>query len=57
MKLGQLEELALHGGLGDYLLFAPRDSLISANREGFISLPGEEEQELPIFLILSFFFN
>lgn len=42
--LGQ--QLALsYFGLRDYLLFAPRTSLISANKEGIISLPGEKNQK------------
>ena len=34
-----------HLGLRDYLLFAPRTSLISANKEGIISLPGKLNEE------------
>ena len=36
----------LHRGLGDYLLFAPRYSPISANKEGIISesLPGKNRK-------------
>ena len=50
--LGQ--ELALHRGLGDYLLFAPQDSLISSNKGLF---PFQVRRtEKPIFLILTFFF-
>ena len=45
--LGQ--ELALHRGLKDYLLFAPRDSLISANKEGIISLPGKKNRKSQYF--------
>ena len=38
------QELALNYlGLKDYLLFAPRDSLIGANKEGIISLPGKKK--------------
>ena len=50
--LGQ--ELALHRGLGNYLLFAPRDSVISSNK---ILFPFEVRRtEKPIFLILKLFF-
>ncbi|KAF8800890.1 hypothetical protein BYT27DRAFT_7116401 [Phlegmacium glaucopus] len=39
--LGMSQQFALsHLGLRDYLVFAPRTSLISANKEGIISLPG-----------------
>ena len=41
------QELALsHLGLRDYLLFAPRNSLIGANKEGIISLPGKKNRKL-----------
>ena len=50
--LGQ--ELALYRGLGNYLLFAPRDSVISSNK---ILFPFEVRRtEKPIFLILKLFF-
>ena len=49
--LGQ--ELALHRGLGNYLLFAPRDSLISSNKG--LSPFQVRRTEKPIFLILTFF--
>ena len=50
--LGQ--ELAFHRGLGDYLLFAPQDSLISSNKGLF---PFQVRRiKKPIFLILKLFF-
>ena len=51
--LGQ--ELAIHRGLGDFLLFAPRDSLItgSANREGIISLRGKKKPVIYIIYIFT----
>ena len=51
------QELALsHLGLKDYILFAPRNSLISANKEGIISLPGKKNRKCRYFnLNLSFF--
>src|ERR1700679_2560178 len=40
------QELALsHLGLRDYLLFAPRNSLIGANKEGIISLSGKKNRK------------
>ena len=50
--LGQ--EFALHRGLGDYLLSAPRDSLIIANKEGIISLPRKKNKESQYFNLNSF---
>ena len=40
------QELALHRGLGNYLLFAPRDSLIASNR--IISLPSKKNRKANI---------
>ena len=47
--LGQ--EHALHSGLGSYLLFAVRDSLISANKEEImiISLLGKKNRKSQYF--------
>ena len=45
--LGQ--ELALHRGLGDYLLFTPQDSLISASKDGIISLPAKKKRKCQYF--------
>ena len=45
------QELALHRGLGHYLLFAARDSLISANQEEImiISLLGKKNRKSQYF--------
>ena len=51
------QEFALHLGLRDYILFAPRNSLIRANKEGIVSLPGKKDRKRRCFnLNFGFFF-